>query len=157
MKKSETILVTVLFVVALPLVFILYKVGLFGFMTFLVFLVLAIEAYAFFKIMEYKNVRRGLMRKYRSREVVENVIAKRLWTGQTAEQLEDSLGKPILKYEEKTVGNGAEVWKFHSYSGMKCDLRVLVECGKVSSWKQFEYKVLSNSHNPVYEEDRLLA
>lgn len=77
-----------------------------------------------------------LLEKYGNHEVVENIISRSFWQGQTAEQLMDSLGNPhdtdfkVLKTKTK------EVWKYRHQGANRYGLRITLENDEVIGWDQ---------------------
>lgn len=72
--------------------------------------------------------------KYGNEEIVNNILKKIIWQGETTEQLLDSLGKPVdidlktLKTKKK------ETWKYNHKSGNRFRLRIFIENNVVVGW-----------------------
>ena len=78
--------------------------------------------------------RAALMLKYRDAALVESIMGKMLWQGQTEEMLLDSMGQPedvdrkVLKTKSK------EVWKYGRVGQNRFRTRVTLENRQVVGW-----------------------
>lgn len=72
--------------------------------------------------------------KYKKDEIVERILNSEYWTGQTSEQLVDSLGSPHAKDRQVLKTKTKETWKYHEQRKGQFALRILVENGKVIGW-----------------------
>lgn len=85
-------------------------------------------------LIAFEAYKRSLLEKYKHSEVVERILNSEYWTGQTTDQLEDSLGAPsdidttVLKTKTK------EVWKYGKVRKGQYRLRINIENGKVVGW-----------------------
>ncbi len=84
-----------------------------------------------------KHVRsKNLMAKYQDKEVVDNIMRRQFWQGQTAEQLIDAIGEPedidvkVLKTKKK------EIWKYDHQRGNRYELRITLDNDVVVGWEQ---------------------
>lgn len=81
------------------------------------------------------KIRKNLMIKYADNIIVKDIMEKRIWVGETSEQLLESLGRPyeidvtVLKTKNK------ETWKYYYKNSSRFGLRVFVENNKVIGWK----------------------
>lgn len=104
--------------------------------------IVALVIAAFF-IIKIRNKRKRhaawvahLKEKYKKDEIVDRILNSEFWTGQTEEQLQDSLGqahaidKQVLKTKRK------ETWKYHEVRKGQFQLKILLENGKVVAWDQ---------------------
>jgi hypothetical protein len=89
------------------------------------------------ELIRQKEIRRAeLLKKHGDEKLVEAIINRSYWQGQTAEQLRDSLGHPsdidekILKTKKK------EVWKYHHMGGNRFGLRITLENNEVVGWDE---------------------
>jgi hypothetical protein len=100
------------------------------------FIGLGIGLWIFFAIFSRIQRRKALMEKYGDEELVNRLMRKEIWEGQTSEQLVDSLGDPQEKdttaYKTKTK----DTWKYQRMGRGQYRLRVIVENGSVVGWKQ---------------------
>jgi len=78
--------------------------------------------------------RERLMEKYGDSVLVEKLMSKSFWQGQTEGQLIDSIGKPrdidqkVLKTKTK------EVWKYNETGKNRYALKITLENGEVVGW-----------------------
>ncbi len=86
---------------------------------------------------QWQRMRRAayLRAKYPDAELVRRLFAGEVWQGQSAEELEDALGKPVAVERPKRGGNRREVWNYLPYKG-RYRMRVTLEAGCVSSWQR---------------------
>ncbi len=76
------------------------------------------------------------MAKYQDKEVVDNIMRRQFWQGQTAEQLIDAIGEPedidvkVLKTKKK------EIWKYDHQRGNRYELRITLDNDVVVGWEQ---------------------
>lgn len=71
--------------------------------------------------------------KYPDAELARRLIAREIWEGQSAEELEDALGKPVSVDRHKRGGKHRETWNYLPYKG-RYRMRVTLEDGCVSTW-----------------------
>lgn len=77
-----------------------------------------------------------LLSKYRDGEIVEQIMAKRVWQGQTSDQLRDSIGAPMDTDEKVLKTKRREVWKYHHRGGNRYGLRITLDNGLVVGWDE---------------------
>lgn len=76
-----------------------------------------------------------LQEKYKKPEIVEGILKKQYWIGQTQEQLVDSRGCPenidrkILKTKTK------EIWKYNQLRKGQYAIKITLDNGKVAGWE----------------------
>ena len=80
--------------------------------------------------------RKELMEKYGDEEIVDMIMTKMMWQGQTEGQLLDSLGAPSAVDQNVLKTKTKETWKYHPTGRNRYNLRVIVENGTVVGWKQ---------------------
>jgi hypothetical protein len=105
-------------------------------------LLAGIVAYATFESQRRKKASEAhvayLLKKYKKREIVDRILNKEFWKGQTVEQLEDALGpadavdRQVLKTKTK------ETWKYDEVKKGQFSTRIEVENGKVIGWSAKE-------------------
>ena len=78
--------------------------------------------------------RAELLRKYMSVEEVDMIMNKTIWTGMSADQLLDCLGRPESVDEQVMVKKRREVWKYGRIGENRYSNRVTVEQGVVVRW-----------------------
>lgn len=83
-----------------------------------------------------KLKRERLMEKYRDEQLVDKLMQRMFWQGQSEEQLIDSLGKPLDVDQKVLKTKTKEVWKYNETGKNRYGLRVILEDGKVVGWDQ---------------------
>jgi hypothetical protein len=81
-----------------------------------------------------------LRSKYRDDAVFHSILERHYWISQTADQLEDSLGKPhgIDHKALKTIGR--EVWKYDHRGSNRYRLRITLDNGNVAAWDDKQWR-----------------
>jgi hypothetical protein len=84
---------------------------------------------------KWLQIRRAsrLRAKYLDPELAQRLIAGEIWEGQTPEELEDAVGKPVSVNHVKRAGVEREVWNYLPYEG-RYRMRVTLDDGLVASW-----------------------
>lgn len=100
-----------------------------------VFILLVIAIFIY-QIYADKKRREYLLKKYKDHQIVDRIMRKEHWQGQTEEQLLDSLGKPIEIDERVMKTKTTETWKYNQQGKNRFGLRVTVENGLVIGWDQ---------------------
>lgn len=80
--------------------------------------------------------RKTLLAKYGDRKIVNMIMNRTMWQGQTEEQLRDALGDPAAMDTSVLKTKTKDVWKYHREGQNRYALRVIVENGLVVGWKQ---------------------
>jgi hypothetical protein len=75
------------------------------------------------------------MEKYGNEKIVNRLMHREIWEGQTAEQLIDSRGRPAQKDSEVLKTKTKDVWKYNRMGRGQYRLRVIVENEIVVGWK----------------------
>lgn len=99
-------------------------------------IVIAIILYLSFKAVKTKRRREALMTKYQDAALVEKLMKRSFWQGQTAEQLLDSLGPPEDTDEKILKTKKKETWKYHHQGGNRYSLRIILDDDVVVGWDQ---------------------
>ena len=85
---------------------------------------------------EFAARRAGLTAKYGDAAIVDRIMSRTIWQGQSEEQLIDSLGSPVdvdkKLYKKKT----SQTWKYQQLSPKRFGLKVMLEDGCVVGWDQ---------------------
>ncbi|WP_296246268.1 hypothetical protein [uncultured Stenotrophomonas sp.] len=76
----------------------------------------------------------GLHRKYRDEEIVRLILAKKVWQGQTEEQLIDSWGRPDKIDRQVMKTKTKDTWKYGEIRKGQFSNRVTLENGHVTGW-----------------------
>lgn len=72
--------------------------------------------------------------RYLDEGIVQKILAKRFWIGQTAEQLTDSLGPPVATDHKSLKTKNRDTWKYQRNGVNRYGLRITVEDGLVTAW-----------------------
>jgi hypothetical protein len=96
----------------------------------LVFLVIRSQEKARQRRLEY------LRNKYKDEAIVQRILARQYWQGQTPDQLVDSLGRPIDIDQKVLKTKKREVWKYHQQSRTRFGLRITLENDVVVGWDE---------------------
>jgi hypothetical protein len=83
-----------------------------------------------------RNRRKALLAKYGDPEIVERILSRSVWTGQTQEQLRDSLGNPVDVDQKVFKSKIKETWKYNRRGRNRFGLRISVENNIVVGWDQ---------------------
>ncbi len=88
----------------------------------------------------WRHRRRGrrrlaLLRKYGDPAVVECIMSRTVWKGETAEQLLESVGKPAAVDEETLRSARRQVWKYRRIGRHRYGQRVILDDGVVVGWR----------------------
>jgi len=76
------------------------------------------------------------MQKYGDAEVVDKIIRRMFWQGQTSGQLLDSLGQPLDTDERVLKTKTKETWKYNKVGKNRFALRIILENDIVVGWDQ---------------------
>jgi hypothetical protein len=75
-----------------------------------------------------RKKRRGyLLDKYGDEDLVNNLMDRKFWQGQTAEQLHDSLGEPDSIDKKVLKSKTKETWKYNEVRKNQFALRIFIE------------------------------
>jgi hypothetical protein len=78
--------------------------------------------------------KKEIYEKYGHTELAERIINKTMWVGETAEQLVDSLGRPVAIDDHVLKTKRKETWKYAQRGQNRFALRITVENGIVVGW-----------------------
>lgn len=81
-----------------------------------------------------KARRERLMEKYGDVDLVDRLMKKMFWQGQSEEQLIDSIGKPVGIDQKVLKTKFKEVWKYNKTGKGRFALRITLENGLVVGW-----------------------
>ena len=136
MTKAEMQGWAIFICLAIPVYILLNVVERVGWFPLIVIVGAAISAIIWLQIVNRKRRREALMLKYHDEKIVNALMDKSFWQGQTAEQLMDSLGKPqdidqkVLKIKKK------EIWKYNHRGSNRYGLRITLDNDIVVGWDQ---------------------
>lgn len=83
-----------------------------------------------------KKRRAALMLKYGDERIVDMIMSRTMWQGQTPEQLLDALGRPVDIDQRVMKTKTKEVWKYRQTGRGRFALRVTLENDRVIGWDQ---------------------
>lgn len=73
--------------------------------------------------------------KYDDPEVVEKIMNRIIWEGQTAEQLQDTLGAPVAVDDKVVKTKKKEIWKYGHQGTNRYRTRITLENDEVVGWE----------------------
>lgn len=97
---------------------------------------LSIGALVAYNIHSNKVRREMLIKKYGDPIIVERIMKRTFWQGQTSEQLLDSLGRPLDVDTRVMKTKTKEVWKYDRQGVNRYGLRITLEDQVVVGWDQ---------------------
>ncbi|WP_202593987.1 MULTISPECIES: hypothetical protein [Geobacter] len=83
---------------------------------------------------EAEQRRLALTAKYADPLLIEKIMSRHFWQGQTEEQLRDSLGHPYDIDERVLKTKSKQIWKYHPMGRNRFGLRITLENGLVVGW-----------------------
>jgi hypothetical protein len=104
--------------------------------TFLAIVVLFIGGIVWFMYQQRKRRIAYLREKYKDETIVQNILQRRFWHGQTAQQLNDALGSPLSIDRKSMATRRREIWKYNSRGKNRYALRITLDDGVVIGWDQ---------------------
>lgn len=105
-------------------------------MEILIFLVTAIAGWMLISSHLKKKRREALLGKYGDKQIVDMIMKRMFWQGQTVEQLLDALGNPVDVDKKILKTKSKEVWKYHQTGKGRYRLRITIENGGVVGWEK---------------------
>uniref|UniRef100_UPI002B051A6F DUF2845 domain-containing protein n=1 Tax=Providencia alcalifaciens TaxID=126385 RepID=UPI002B051A6F len=75
-----------------------------------------------------------LLHKYGDETVVNMIMNRTFWIGQTSEQLLDSLGRPLDISSKVMKTRYREIWKYNKTGSNRYGLRITLDDGCVQGW-----------------------
>ena len=78
--------------------------------------------------------RSNLLKKYGDEELVEKLVNRTLWQGQTAEQVIDAIGEPKDIDEKVLKTKVKHTWKYFPSGRRRYGLRITLDDGIVTGW-----------------------
>lgn len=136
MTKSEAKLVTMFLIVGAP-IYLIYKISeSIGWIIPICIIIFTIFIIIWVRSSRKKKKHSMLMAKYSDSQIVNKLMQKYFWQGQTSEMLIDSLGQPqavdskVLKTKKK------EIWKYNHSGGNRYGLRITLDNDIVVGWDQ---------------------
>lgn len=105
-------------------------------MEWIVLIILAIAIVIVWNVYSTKKRREYLLSKYGDAEIVESIMKRCFWVGQTSEQLVDSLGNPADKSVKIMKTRYREIWKYNQTGKNRYGLRITLDDHVVQTWDQ---------------------
>ncbi len=105
-------------------------------MEVLIIIVLAIVGLLIYQAHATKMRREFLMSKYGDAVIVDRLMSRSFWQGQTADQLRDSLGTPLDVDTRVMKTKTKEVWKYNQQGKNRYNLKITLEESIVIGWDQ---------------------
>jgi len=105
-----------------------------GWISLVALAIAVIILYLWYKMTQTKKRREVLLRKYQDEKLVEALMNRTFWQGQTTEQLLDSLGKPHSVDQKLLKTKKKEVWKYNHQGSNRYGLRITLDNDQVVGW-----------------------
>ncbi|MHC2001789.1 hypothetical protein ACYQR9_15270 [Methylobacterium sp. CM6241] len=96
--------------------------------------VLIVIGAAAIAVIANKARRKRLIEKYGDAQVVDRIMGKIIWQGMSAEQLIDSLGRPVATDRKVFKNKTSETYKYDQAGRNRYRRRVTIENGIVVGW-----------------------
>jgi len=134
--KAEAQLITWAIIIGLPIYGITQLGESMGWGILIAGVVAVIALVIWFQSSQKKKRREELMAKYNDASLVEKLMERSFWQGQTSGQLLDSLGSPEDVDEKVLKTKKKEIWKYNHQSGNRYGLRITLDNDVVVGWDQ---------------------
>lgn len=85
---------------------------------------------------EVERRRAALLAKYHDPEIVDKIMQRLIWQGQSQEQLVESLGRPADIDQKVMKTKVKETWKYNQMGTNRFGLRITIENNIVIGWEQ---------------------
>jgi hypothetical protein len=93
-----------------------------------------LAAILWYRSAQVRARREALFLKYGDEQIVERIMNRSYWQGQSAEQLHDSLGDPVHIDEKVLKEHSRQTWKYQRTGANRFALRITVENDRVIGW-----------------------
>lgn len=107
-----------------------------GFGTPIAILVFLVAGFAWLKYNQKQKRIAYLRDKYGDEAIVQRILERIPWQGQTAEQLRDSVGSPVSIDNKVMATRKREVWKYKPSGRNRYALRITLDDDVVIGWDQ---------------------
>lgn len=138
-SKNESALIALAIIVGLPIWAISKITDSIGTGAFITSIIVIVAAIIFYFIGKRAKRLAYLRAKYGDEAIVERIMGRKLWQGQTVEQLLDSVGRPPSIDSNLLKTRKREVWKYHPSGKGRYRTRVTLDDDVV-----VEIKMLGN-------------
>lgn len=105
-------------------------------MALMVLIVFIVAIIFIWNVYVTKKRKQYLLNKYGNAEIVEKIMNRYFWVGQTAEQLRNSLGKPADISTKIMKTRYRETWKYNQTGKNRYGLRITLDDHVVQRWEQ---------------------
>ncbi len=96
--------------------------------------VAAVATTVVWRIRRYRQRRLTLIRKYGDLDIVDCIMNRTVWKGETAEQLRESLGSPAAIDDQLRKTGKRQIWKYQRVGRNRYRQRVVLEDDIVVGW-----------------------
>lgn len=79
---------------------------------------------------------KALTEKYEDKIIVDRIMRKEVWQGQTPEQLRDSLGSPVAVEDKVLKTKKKEIWKYDQQGKNRFGTKITLENDLVVGWQK---------------------
>ena len=106
-----------------------------GFLLLIIVIAACVVAFLAHKTIRKNRRSTYLKQKYVNSRIVRRILNGVVWQGETAAQLEDSLGKPEAVDNKHSQSLKKEIWKYGRRGGSRYNLIIEMENGVVVNWE----------------------
>jgi hypothetical protein len=134
--KAESGLLALLVIVALPIFLVVKFFETFGFLVPIIGITGIVVVVCALRTSSRTKRVSMLTAKYGDSQVVERIVNRTIWVGETSEQLVESLGCPADIDEKVLKTKKKAVWKYAHKGGNRYGLRITIENDLVAGWDE---------------------
>jgi hypothetical protein len=135
-SKNESALIVLVVIIGVPIWIISKITDSIGAGALALIVLVGLGAVLFYLIRKRTARLSYLRMKYGDETVVQKIMQRRFWQGQTIEQLQDSLGHPASKDNGLLKTRKREVWKYQPSGRNRYRLRITLDDDVVVAWDQ---------------------
>jgi DUF971 family protein len=103
-------------------------------MEIVVLVVVIVGIWVGLRVLATSRRRKWLLAKYADAMIVEAIMRRKIWQGQSSEQLVDSRGRPVDVDEKVMKTRKREVWKYQQTGRGRFALRITLDDDVVVGW-----------------------
>lgn len=133
--KLDPIGIAVLIIIILPILAAQWLIENLG-IWLIVIIILILCGAVVYQNISRRERRKYLLDKYRDLQIVEEIMNRYMWEGQTHEQLLDSLGHPASIDNHLLKTKVRQVWKYRPIGRNRYALRVTLDNNQVIGWEE---------------------
>ena len=134
MNKHQLITLLAFLLLAFIVICLVYLVNNFGWLNTSIGFISLIAISSIFYLVTKKIRFNRLYKKYSDEELVNKIIKRTIWQGQTAEQVLDAIGKPKDIDQKALKTKTKETWKYFPSGRRRYGLRIMLDDGVVVGW-----------------------